>query len=272
MATSQAFTLLSVFSDSLYDRWHVQAEGATINKHGTDATHEQCGRSLSVSFASRDERLVLSTDPHEPVTWTASVETPLLSFAWAVHGHATDDNLPDCAHVALGGMAECHADMGCVAAQLGHDTNATRYLPICRRIAAANASTSPWSRALLPLPHSRTFIRGVDKLLFVPPVNGPWPFELRLDDISFASRSPPRGGALLPTYGRYGLQANDPGAERAPSGWDGTTATIDTDGSAGAGHGCAAYMTAPDEAPSPRRQRALCKVDGDHLAGRWGAL
>ncbi|KAL1503789.1 hypothetical protein AB1Y20_012257 [Prymnesium parvum] len=281
---SSIFPLLVLFDDSLHNRWVALARrGCNISEAAQPdvgrLSYGQpvlCGRSLRAHFGHRPgAALALLSD--EPVVLSNASAPLILSFAFAFSTWPSLDRLAACPAVPTRG--ECRGAV-CVAVRLQTVADAeTLFMPLCdaepwrtgKTAAHAHgrtkaASQLDWRQAQLPL-HRLGVAGSLDEILFVAGEEAAnlSAASLWVDEVWLGSERAPAAGDAPPSYGRRDINV-------VRSSW---LQGVRMAGSANAGrsnrnpHFCEYMSSELAHAQHVGEARPRCRMDGDHLAGRW---
>ena len=281
----RVFPLIRVYEDSLDNRWRGVAYGANANLDSPvdaawhDRIGPDCSRSIQVTFDGPKQALVLHSDGHWHVHFENSAPL-LLSFAFALPSGL---HVPPCSDAPA--SDRCSGKGACIALQwapkgslqqrscTGEPRPGCKYVPLCATVELQQADSRPAAKgaalptyfqwAALPL-SSFGVLTDFNELLVVSGrgVKATRPLVLHLDEVSVASPLPLATGGPMPFW-------RPDNATRTrltpPRGWrrEGVPDTASLTGDR-LGLQCE-YMNAET---LPRRA-PRCRMDGDHLVGRW---
>ena len=265
-AMAEHFPVLLIYDDSLHNRW--QAEGRGDASFALDS-HEDfgrlsrgrsvpCGRSSFVVFNSTAQSLAMHSSPDAVMISNAS--SMLLSFVFKL-SNGVDGACKGAAQFSQG---ECKGRVCIAARSHGERDDQLQFVPICGDVAGSRDS-SDWRQVHVPL-RSLGVTDSIEELVFVPGrqsrVSALTPLRLSLDEMWIASKHPPRAGDAPALYGRADINVLRHNWLRdvRPAG-AATTARKNSNP-----HFCE-YMSS--ELGRKNASRPNCRMDGDHLEGRW---
>jgi hypothetical protein len=278
--TQPPFPLLPIYEDSLHNRWQAESSGgASFNLDSSEDVGRlpggrpvPCGRSMSAilkvgatsSVSLRTNRSVVTPDQ----------SSILLSIAFRLSSNGVQRG-SSCASPIIAAQGNCAAE-ACVAVRQRGEGDALLFVPICGGVIGAGSSHSPsWRQAHLPLRLFGIRQGGIDELVFVAGTvaqssrQAP-ALRLELDDIWISSQRRPFPGESPPSYGRPDFNSvRTSWLQGVRPGGAASTAKAKSNP-----HFCE-YMTSEvgqkqdGGSGSDQKQRPLCRMDGDHLSGRW---
>ena len=279
--------LLVIYEDSLHNRWFANAhDGCTFRADGPEDVSRlhngqrvPCGHSMQVQFnAGRGHSLLLHSD--DPVMVSNSTVPLMISFAFALR--PWPDGIPACPGPPSHGA--CNAPVCVALPHNGTGDQSTLFVPLCDADNHVGSTPLPHARVHEQLVrseahqqshqdvHWRQFrvplsdfgvAHSFRQLEFVTG-SGDGPLSLTLDDVWLATERPPSPGDAPPSYGRDDINV-------IKSDW---IEGVPRAGSANRGrsnrnpHFCE-YMSSELAHARPSTSRPQCKMDGDHLHGRW---
>ena len=292
--------LLLIYDDSLHNRWTTAVTGGaqvhldSLEDRGLLAggSHVPCGRAISVTFNATTQQVALHTD--DPVVASGASSSLVVSLAFSVPTGSASRCIG--AGKRTGTVGRCDGHVACIGLRMRGTSDAqTTFVPLCSSVSfgadvdsvkssttaglAASArrrrrlrnglvdtlevSRGGWQQVDVPF---STFVGSADRvneILFVPGSHDTGKVtHLLLDEIWIASARPLSAGEKLASYG--GVDMNpvlDGWLQGARQGGAASGARERSNG-----HFCE-YMTS--ELGVSAGKRALCKMDGDHLDGRW---
>ena len=259
--------LLQIFDDTLHNRWRSTTRGgATLvldanEEHTRLANGEAvpCGQALRASFNESAQELVLQSD-EAIATPNASALVLSLAFSFA--------SARACEQQQRATRGSCLAAV-CVGVR-GHGTRRedTSFVPLCGTSTTGTSTRAghKWRQAHMPLATLLGISDGFGEVVFVPRTT-PNPcahLELLLDEVWIAAARPLVVGDRPPSYGQGEV-------EPVRSSWlQGVRqggAVSKAGPFRGSEHLCE-YMTS-EVGHAGHRARPRCRMDGDHLEGRW---
>ena len=271
-SADEPFPLLLIYDDSLHNRWSAEARGgAVLSLNSTEdigrlpnGNRVPCGRSAIADFS--DTAQSISLQPSEPVL-VPNGTSLMLSLAFKLlSASSTVLQAPgscNAAAIARGSTSSCIGRVCIAARSMGAAADAWRYAPLCGPTFVAG---SGWRRAHIPLAELGTR-ESIVELVVVPgqsaAASASRPLRVHLDEIWIASDRPPRAGDRPPSYGRADINA-------VRHSW---LQGVRPAGAANAArtnrnpHFCE-YMSS-ELGQKKSGVRPICRMDGDHLDGRW---
>jgi hypothetical protein len=264
MSSSQA--LLSIYDDSLHNRWQPEVQGGAVlrlnaeenfGNMGTNGGPTPCGRSLQLILNSSEQSLSLSTE--ESVVYRDASKLTL-SFAFKLRLPTAEHRVHACDRTATRGR--CNA-LACVTVrQRGMPDSVSVFAPLCPTSLSDGSGSNPWTQFRTSL-GTFAMADAMNEIKFVFRGHGAAVSQLLLDELNIEATNPLQAGDELPSYG----QGN---ANMMLSSWVSGARQY---GAASVGransnkHLCE-YMTSEMGHTGPGK-RPFCRVDGDHLNGRW---
>ena len=263
------FPLLLVYDDSLHNRWTAEStNGAAFTLNSREDVGRlpngdpvPCGRSLAADFTHGEQSLTLRTSEAVIVPNGTSL---LLSVAFKLLPipSTTATRSADCRLSVLHGSAtKCNTHVCLAARSKRVDGDSLLYAPLC---GPEMADANGWRQAHIPLAAldardtivELRIVRGSE-------VSGPGVLRVHLDEIWIAMEHSPRAGELTPSYGRTDINAIRQQWLQGvrPSGAANVARNNRNP------HFCE-YMSS-ELGQKKSADRPLCRMDGDHLDGRW---